>query len=176
MSTAVLGPSDTTVEKPTAFFLAQSRMDDGQRARLRHQRQRPQRGQLTGHTGVELQVRPLKTQAVGAQQVDAVAGGHFVQIGRQCGVDAAGDHQGRTAFDAPGNFQSGGDLGGRQRNDGQIGIDRGQIGQGATGMNVQKNQSAGKALGRDGLVQHTGLRGECLGFFRLACKHHNRGR
>ena len=28
MSTAVLGPSDTTVEKPTAFFLAQSRMDD----------------------------------------------------------------------------------------------------------------------------------------------------
>ena len=27
MSTAVLGPSDTTVEKPTPFLLAQSRMD-----------------------------------------------------------------------------------------------------------------------------------------------------
>ena len=26
-STAVFGPSETTVEKPTAFFLAQSRMD-----------------------------------------------------------------------------------------------------------------------------------------------------
>src|SRR5450759_4716059 len=28
MSTAVFGPSDTTVENPTAFFLAQSRIDE----------------------------------------------------------------------------------------------------------------------------------------------------
>ena len=55
----------------------------GERARLRHQRQRARRGQCAGGAGVELEQRPLETQAVGPQQVHAVPLGDGQQLGAE---------------------------------------------------------------------------------------------
>ena len=123
-----------------------------------------------------MQVRALKSQAVGAQQMNVIAPGDAVQFGGQRGVNAAGDHQGRTALDAPHNVQSRCYFGGRHGNDGQIGLRVGQVGQGAAVMHVQKGQRAGKPLRHQDAVQH--LRLSCLGgrVIRLTCQNGNGAR
>ena len=165
------------MEKPTAFFLAQSRIDDVNAPDCDTSASGPGEARLTGHAGVELQVRPLKTQAVGAQQVNAVAGGHFVQVCRQRGIDAAGDHQGRPAFDAPGNFQRGGHLGGRQRNDGQISVAARPDRPGCHWHECPENTSLPvKRCAVMAWCKARACGGLCFGLVGLACKHHNRGR
>jgi len=104
-----------------------------------------------------MQVRALKAQTIWPQQVDAVAGGDLVQVGGQIGINPAGNHQCRVALDASGDFQCGSDLLRRQGNDGQVRTRHGQIGQRASGMNIEKRERATEALRSDGLVQYLGL-------------------
>jgi hypothetical protein len=58
----------------------------------------------------------------------------------------------------------------------QLGVQRRQVCQRATDVNIQKSQGARKALGSKRLTQRLGLR--CVGFWAvwLACEHHNGGR
>ena len=145
-STAVLAPSEMTAEKPTPFSLAQSRMDEVKRAALRDQGQRPGFGQRAGGAGVELEQRPLETQAVGAQQLHTVALGHRVQRGAQGGRQVGRQDQGSAAAGAASDLQRGFDLVVRQRDDGQVGPRMGQLRQGAGHFDVEKADLPGEAV------------------------------
>ena len=54
-----------------------------ERARLGDQRQRAFGGEWPDHAGVQAQAWALEAQAVGAQQMDAVAFGHLVHVAGQ---------------------------------------------------------------------------------------------
>ena len=142
-----------------------------QGARLRHQRQRTRRAQGPGHTGVEVEVRALETQAIGAQQVNVIAPGNAVQFGRQGSVNTAGNHQCSPAIDAPHDLQGRHHLGGRHGNDGQVSLRVGQIGQGAAVVHVQKGQRARKPLRHQGAMQGLGLARLGGRFIRFACQN-----
>jgi hypothetical protein len=114
----------------------------GERARLRHQRQRAGGGQRAQRAGVELELRPLEAQAVGAQQVHAVAARDQVQFGAQRSRQAAGQHQRGAAADAADDLERRGDLLGRQRDQRQVGARMGQVRQRAGHVDVQPVQLA----------------------------------
>ncbi len=101
----------------------------GQRARLRHQRQLSGRSHRAECAGVELEVGALKAQAVGAEQVHAVAAGDGVQLIAQRLRQAGGQHHRALAADAAGDLQRLCDLLVGQGDQGQIGARVRQIGQ-----------------------------------------------
>ena len=121
-------------------------------------------------------MRALKTEAIWPQQMHAVTPRDFVQLGGQRGVNATGDHQGGTAFDATGNLQSGGHLGRWQGNDRQIRLGVRQIAQGAADVDIQKHQRTGKALRPQSAVQSLRLRRLGRWIVGLANKDSNRTR
>ena len=115
----------------------------GQRARLRHQRQRPARCQRSQAADIQLQRRPLQAQAVRSQQVDAVAPRDQLQFGADRRRQAAGQDQRGAAADAAGDLHRRHHLIGRQRDHGQIGPGVRQVGQRAAGADVQPGDGAG---------------------------------
>ena len=138
-----------------------------ERPRLRDQCQRARSGQRTCGTGIELQRRALDAQAIGAEQMNPFALRDLLQIGGQFRSDSTGNHQHGTAGHAPGHFQGRRHIVRRQGNDRQIGTRLRQVGQGAGGMDVQKNQTAGVALRPQGFMDGSGMRRE-TGFVFLA--------
>ena len=173
MSTAVFGPSDTTVEKPTPFFCAQSRIDEVSAPDCDTNASGPVCAKGPGHAGVEVGVGPLEAQAVGTEQVDAIALGHLVHFRRQRGVNAGGNDHGCLALDAPGNFQGAQHLLVGQGNHGQVRVRGGQVGQGAGESGVQEKQVAIEVLRFQGLEQGLRMGREAGRIVLLAGKNGN---
>ena len=85
----------------------------------------------------------------------------LVELGRQRGVDAGrNDHRG-PAFDAPGKVERRSHILMRQCDDGQIGPGLRQIGEGAFGLDVEKDEVSAEPLSPQEREQ--GLRLGCLG-------------
>ena len=149
----------------------------GQRARLRHQRQAAAARQGAGHTGIELRRRALDTQAVGAQQVHIGLLRNLVQHLGLLGRDAGREHHHGVTVHAAGELDGRRDVFERQRDDRQVRLGRGQVGQRAAGRaDVDEAVGAGEALGPQGRVQQAGLLGQLLGVVGRSGKDRNRGR
>jgi len=71
-------------------------------------------------------------------QVHALAPGNLVQLPCQLGVHAIGQHQGSAAVHAAGDLQRRRQVLVGLDDDGQVGANLRQIGQGATGVDVKK--------------------------------------
>ena len=136
---------------------------------MRHQRQRTALGQWPGCAGIELQLWALQAQAVGPQQVHALAAGNFLQLGCLFGGDAARDDERRAAGHPTRNLQRRRHILGGQGDDGQVRPGLGQLSQRAATVNVQKPQAA-----REGLRLQRGHHRTCLRCLRLGVVHRPR--
>ena len=112
-----------------------------QRARLRHQRQLPRRGQLARHAGVQPQRRALKALAVGPHQPKAVALRHAVHLARLVLRHAAGQHHRGLHANAASQLQRGQDVVGGQGNQRQVKPALRQVAQLGRGAHVQLRQA-----------------------------------
>ena len=129
----------------------------GERARLRDQRQRAGRRQRPQRAGVELEARALQAQAVGPQQVDAVAARRLVQLVALRRRQAAAQHQRGAAADAADDLHCRRAVLRPQRDERQVGARAGQVRQGAGHRNVEPGDGTGKATAGQRLAQHAGL-------------------
>ena len=116
-------------------------------------------------------MRALETQAIRAQQVDAVAPRNLHELRSQNGVDPARHHERAAALDAPGQFQSRSNVLAGQCNHGQIGRHLRQIGQRAAAVHVQKGQLSCEALRLQRRQQDARLRGLRSLVFGVSAKH-----
>jgi hypothetical protein len=150
--------------KPHTVALRPIQDRRSQRARLRHQRQRPGRGQHADGTGVQGQGRTLEAQRVGAQQVQGMALGDRQQFGALRRGQAGGQHQRGAAANPAGHLQRGGDLGVGQGDDRQVSAGLGQIGQRTGHVDVEvtdwpgEGQARRRAFTSQAVQQGTGLR------------------
>ena len=119
-------------------------------------------------------MRALDAQGVGPQQMNMVVVRRFAQRTGVLGIDPAGQNQGGIAADAPDQLQRGQLLFLRQGNDHQIGLDLGQIAQGAHHLGIHKGEGAGKPLGLEQAVQGLGIGGLRIRRFRITGQNNDR--
>ena len=93
----------------------------GQRARLRHQRQRARRPAARPTLALSCRRGRWKPRLLGPSRCTPSRRAISLQLGGRVGTDAAGDHQRRAAGHAAGQLQRGRHLCRRQRDDGQVG-------------------------------------------------------
>ena len=148
---------DAPARSPPRCCCAQSSIDAVSAPDCDTSASEPGRGQRPGRAGIELQVRALEAQAVGAQQVHAFAPRDALQLGGLLGADAAGDDQRRAAGHAARQLERGGHVRRRQRDDGQVGARLRQVGQRAAGAGVDEVQRAAEALRAQRRAQRPGV-------------------
>jgi hypothetical protein len=148
-----------------------------ERARLRHQRERPGASERPGHAGVQVQQRALEAQRVGPQQVHAFAPGDLAPLRGLVGADAAGENHRRSAADAPRDLQRRRHVARRQRDERQVGMGLRELLQRALGAHVEKAQRAVEAVGAEGFAQRAAGGGLAARVVRMADEgHHGSGR
>ena len=155
------GEADAVVARP---------VEDGrgERARLRHQAQRPAGRQRAQRAGVELQRRALEAQAVRAQQVHAVAARGLVQLGAQRQRQAAGQDQRGAAAHAADDLECRRHVLLGQRDQCQVGTRLRQFGQRARHRDVEPGHDAGVAAVPQRAAQRVRQRRRRLGAVGVA--------
>jgi hypothetical protein len=124
--------------------------------------------------GIQLEQWPLEAQAVGAQQVHAVALGNGQQFGAGTRAQARRQHQRGAAADAACHFQRRGHLVVGQGDQGQIGTGMRQIGQRAGHVDVEVRDGAGKAAITQAGQQGAGQGGLAVWPVAVAGEHDDR--
>jgi hypothetical protein len=177
MSTEVCGPSDTTLEKPTPFWRAQSSIEAVSAPDCDTSASGPGRASGPATLAFRCSSGRWKPSELGPSRCTPSR----LAILRHCAAWSAPMplemNHGRRAADAPGDLQRRRHVARRQRDERQVGMGLRELFERALGAHVEKAQRAVEAVGAEGFAQRAARGGLAARVVRMADEgHHGSGR